>query len=369
MSRRERRATAAAEALCVELQHVTPERATMGSAGVVLVAVSAVVLLLHLAFVVLAVFFVVTSPSPLLALVPCALLFVAGINPFLPRKQKHRAVRLDPDRHPELFSWVASVADELGTSPPRHIDISLEWNAGVRRSLRGRQLMIGVPLWMSLSPTERLAVVGHEMGHFVNGDTSRSPIVWTANTALWEWEYAFAEIRRPAARMFAWPVRLATRAMLRLYSRLGFVTSQRAEYFADLVAARMASTEAMCSALAMMRSGHVTWDLSIRRARLGVSKSDYWTQLTSLISSVPPDERRRRRRAAELDLTALPYSSHPSEGQRIAVLQAHRVPVGASAMVNMQAIDEGLRPTIGTLVVMANKGRTTRRPVPEAAPA
>jgi hypothetical protein len=122
----------------------------------------------------------------------------------------------------------------------------------------------------------------------------------------------------------------------------------------------------MCSALAVSRSGQTTWDLSARRARLGVSNAGYWEQLTSLISSVPADERRRRRRAAELDLTALPFSSHPSDGQRIAVLRAHGVPVGTSALVNMAAIDEALRPTIGTLVVMANKGKTTRRPVPEA---
>jgi Zn-dependent protease with chaperone function len=313
--------------------------------------------------------FVVASPSPLLALIPSGLLFVAGVNPFLPRRQRHQAIRLDPARHADLFEWVSSVAGELGTKPPRHIDIALHWNASVHRSVRGRVLTLGVPLWMSLNPQERLAVIGHEMGHFVNGDTNRGVVVWTAHSALWEWERAFAEIARPAARAFAWPVRLMIRALIRLFSRLGFVTSQRAEYFADLAAARLASTEAMSSALAVTRSGHFTWELSLRRAKLGVLKDGYWHQLTSLISAVPADERRRRRRAAELDVESLPFSSHPSTGQRIKVLQAHSVPFGSGPTVNMAAIDEALRPTIGVLVPMANKGKTTRRPVPEGTPA
>jgi hypothetical protein len=288
---------------------------------------------------------------------------------FLPRKQHHQSVRLDPARHVDLFAWVASVAADVGTKAPRHIEISVAWNAMVHRGFTGRHLHLGIPLWMSLTTNERRAVVAHEMGHFVNGDTSRLVAVSTAHLAMFEWERAFVEMRRPAARLLVFPARMATRTILHVFGRLGFVTSQRAEYFADLEAARLASTEAMSSALAMVRVGHVTWELSMQRARLRMRNEGYWAQLTSLIGAVPDDERRRRRRAAELDMRGTPYSSHPSTGQRIAVLNAHPVLASSAVLANMQAIDEALRPTIGTLVEMANKGKTTRRPIREAAPA
>ncbi|WP_328822533.1 M48 family metalloprotease [Micromonospora rubida] len=39
---------------------------------------------------------------------------------------------------------------------------------------RRRVLCLGLPLWGSLPAQERVALLGHELGHFVNGDPRRS---------------------------------------------------------------------------------------------------------------------------------------------------------------------------------------------------
>lgn len=63
-------------------------------------------------------------------------------------------------------------------APGRRYQVLLgaEWNAsaatvGLRRT---RVLMIGLPLFLCLRPQERVALLGHEMGHFADGDLRTS---------------------------------------------------------------------------------------------------------------------------------------------------------------------------------------------------
>jgi hypothetical protein len=51
---------------------------------------------------------------------------------------------------------------------------------------RRRVVHIGIPLWFTLEPQPRVAVLGHEVGHFVNGDLRRSLLVGSSIDTLIE---------------------------------------------------------------------------------------------------------------------------------------------------------------------------------------
>jgi Zn-dependent protease with chaperone function len=83
---------------------------------------------------------------------------------------------------PELFGLVERIAAEVGAPMPHVLLIGRTLNAftttvGLRRR---RVLCLGLPLWATLGPQERVALVGHELGHFVNGDVRRGPLTRVA---------------------------------------------------------------------------------------------------------------------------------------------------------------------------------------------
>src|SRR6185436_4449759 len=98
-------------------------------------------------------------------------------------------------------------------------------------------------------PQERVALLGHELGHFVNGDVRRGLITQAARTTLARVSYLLRPERghsvtemiveflgRIAAQLFLWLHLLLLWTSMR--------DSQRAEYRADELAARAAGTDA-----------------------------------------------------------------------------------------------------------------------------
>ncbi|NED82958.1 M48 family metalloprotease, partial [Streptomyces sp. SID11233] len=61
----------------------------------------------------------------------------------------------------------------VGTRGVDLIAIDGEVNASAMRyGVRGRMLLtLGLPLWESLGPEQRLALLGHELAHHAHGDT------------------------------------------------------------------------------------------------------------------------------------------------------------------------------------------------------
>src|SRR5262249_61111144 len=90
---------------------------------------------------------------------------------------------------PTLHAFVNEVAQKLGGQPIRNIVVNESFNAayGVIGWRRVPVLWIGLPLWMALRPQERLALIGHEIAHGVNGDGTRGFIVGSALSGLHEW--------------------------------------------------------------------------------------------------------------------------------------------------------------------------------------
>lgn len=99
-----------------------------------------------------------------------ALLLRPRLGRLKPLLEEHDEVTRE--EAPTLFGLIDRVADAAGTPRPHRVLFDAEWNAaaatvGLRRT---RVLMLGLPYFQCRRPQERVAVLGHEMGHFANGD-------------------------------------------------------------------------------------------------------------------------------------------------------------------------------------------------------
>ncbi|MGW3285845.1 M48 family metallopeptidase [Streptomyces sp. NPDC001002] len=217
---------------------------------------------------------------------------------------------------PELFALVDEVARAVGTRSVHAIAVDGSINAavttyGVRRR---RLLVLGMPLWEVLTPGERIALLGHELAHYANGDTRNGLVVGSAMRTLSLWHHTFQPIPHPSAiemavnALYVVP-RLLVRGALVLLVRLTSRAGIRAEYLADRLAARTASTQA---AVGLMDRLLITDSLGVllrseaNRAALAGSRSvraataradELWGLLTAYAESVPEHEYERQRRA------------------------------------------------------------------------
>ncbi|WP_200216724.1 M48 family metallopeptidase [Micromonospora coerulea] len=272
-------------------------------------------------------------PNPSVVLGVALLGLAYALRPRFGRLDAGLAV-LTPDRAPELFALVDEVAAAIGAPPPQVVGVDGDINAyaGVVGLRRRRVLCLGLPLWGSLPAQERVALLGHELGHFVNGDPRRTLLVQPAVTMLG----SAADLVRPVrsvsgggiaellgaalAHAVQWVLaRLLFGAHLVLVS-VALRDSQRAEYLADELAARAAGSTAATGlldaflaeesiALAVRResqAGHGPdrWRAAVAGSRAAAAaRLPLWRQLsvreeTSLFATHPPAGLRRRMLAA-----------------------------------------------------------------------
>ncbi|WP_018567091.1 M48 family metallopeptidase [Streptomyces sp. PsTaAH-124] len=219
---------------------------------------------------------------------------------------------------PELYALVDEVARAVGTRGVDTISVGKEINASViSRGLRGRRALdLGLPLWEVLTPQQRVALLGHELGHYANGDTRHGRVVGSALRSLATWRYYFLPTPRPSLgemivnAVYAVPL-LLVQGTLSLLDHLTLRATQRAEYLADREAARTASTEAAAGLMDQMlvldsidvflrresNNAALAGARSARRNAAGARDGgDLWTRLAAHLASVPEHEYERQRR-------------------------------------------------------------------------
>ncbi|WP_406837620.1 M48 family metallopeptidase [Streptomyces sp. AHU1] len=277
-------------------------------------------------------------------MVPGAFLLALGwsLRPRFGRLPKDTPMLRRADA-PELFALVDEVAHVAGTRSVDTIVVNDWINAGVGSyGVRGRRLLVlGLPLWEILSPQQRIALLGHEMGHYVNGDTRHGLVVGTAYRSLITWHYYFesgehdpldeaATLQLIVDLLYVVP-RLLVLGVLTLLDRLSMRASQRAEYLADRVAAQAGSTQAALEwmdRLLVSNSAAVTLGREVNRTALngprGKQQTDAWAaglweRLAADLASVPEHERERLRRVGALRAHSVD-STHPPTHLRHACL-------------------------------------------------
>jgi Zn-dependent protease with chaperone function len=212
-----------------------------------------------------------------------------------------------------------------------------------------------MPLWTVLSGQERIALLGHELAHQVNGDTTHGLWAASARGSLHEWtklldprQTAFERqsnrrmMRRRRGSIgglmgFAAPILMAVFFSpffaIALGCRVGLqrldpYCGQRAEYLADELGARLAGSEAgygLLSKTALAESASHFLTAARNRHRQKASCEDdaavLWSGLAEYVDSIPETEQQRRKIVDRARNTRTDRS-HPANHLRIALIEA-----------------------------------------------
>jgi Zn-dependent protease with chaperone function len=286
------------------------------------------------------------------------LLAIAAVS--RPRLGSKPEGAVDRAAAPQLYALVEDIAASLNAAQIQVIAVDGDWNASTMRygPLQRTAIAIGLPLWHALSDPARVAVLGHEIGHSVNGDTSRGFIEGTALRTLETWSVitepdeimSGAEVDGLIA-IASIPANLAMLALswffLLLYSGLELVLLRprlRAEFYADRLAAAVAGTPAMVDALDRLRL-HRAHERAVGVIAISSRPIDeLFEELRTQVAGTPRSEleRLRRQEAREpFDRDAL----HPPTNERIAMLElraASGLPLLTVNAARMRAIDAEL---------------------------
>ena len=114
-----------------------------------------------------------------------ALLLAFELRPRLGSYRKLKNVRYREDA-PVLFGVLDQIAAEVGAMPVHGVITDARWNASYAAvSWRRRRVMtLGLPLWDALPADQKIAVLGHEFAHGVNGDARHGAVVGTSLATL-----------------------------------------------------------------------------------------------------------------------------------------------------------------------------------------
>lgn len=225
---------------------------------------------------------------------------------------------LHRDDAPRLFELIDEVGVVAGTTGVDTVVVDATASASVTTyGLRRRRVLyLGLALWEMLTPQERMALLGHELGHFAHGDLRHGTVISGALRSLHLWLYFLAP-SEPEGLMdrFVNAVMFLPRCLvlgtLTVLDQLTLRASQRAEYLADASAARAGSTEAavglmdrllLCgSAAAVLRRESVSARMrggAAGREAVELAEQQLWDRLAERMAAVPAHEYERLRRVS-----------------------------------------------------------------------
>lgn len=231
---------------------------------------------------------------------------------------------------PSLIAVIEQARAAVGGPAIDLVHVSSEWNASCARTgLRRRTvLVIGLPLWGSLGPQARMALLGHEIGHLVNGDPTTSfatqPALTTfarlaaifnprglffAGGPVWQW------LTAPFVYAIFWPVHaLCGWAHLAL-ARLAARDHQRAEAYADVLAVRLGGTGGTAELTRLLLFDRVARRAAHTAARDGSADPRSWrASVETAVEQRAADERSLEQLSLRYDASG--YGSHPPAGLR-----------------------------------------------------
>lgn len=252
-----------------------------------------------------------------------------------PRFSKTPYDALPKDEFPMLYALADRISDALHAPPMDTIQINSQFSASITQVGWKREwvLEIGLPLWEILDNREKLALLAHEVAHSVNQDPSRGFLVGTAINALlnwyvllhpgqiWDSQKGFWSLFMIPINLVMWGV--AGLAWLNLFvlCHLFWRDSQRAEYYADYLAATISGTAAVTSCLRKC-CFDPTFRLAVQRSRYNhEEKTDFFDNLRQCIVQVPERELERKKRVELLQNSRLD-ATHPPTPYRIQLLQS-----------------------------------------------
>ncbi|MGE3872555.1 MAG: M48 family metallopeptidase [Parvibaculaceae bacterium] len=255
---------------------------------------------------------------------------------------------------PNLFSMLDGIAAQLSIKPVEHVRVDHRFASSLTEVGRERTpvLTIGLPLWASLGGQERVALIGHELAHRANGDPARGTVVGCGLAVLDRWldltapadERSFADVATHLVMRLLGGAVGAVRALL---ARLLFLDSQRAEYLADHLAAKIAGPVATVKLLGK---------LGLDRKLKAVAERAYYADdadgrqpagdvFRNFVETMPDGEGEAIGRTGERE-NSRTDAAHPPTASRVRFIRSRHfeLPLVVLSDTLSRAIDEELRP-------------------------
>lgn len=331
------------QALFQQVSGTMVQRPGWGIARLVSYAFAMVIDLFPVGLLGVGAWLIVAMPNVVTVILAVIALFLAyQLRPRLGSFRKLRNVRFRDDA-PVLFGLLDQVAAEVGAKPVHGVVTDGSWNASYSSVgwRRHRVVTLGLPLWDALSADQKVAILGHEFAHGVNGDARHGVVVGTSLQTLYRLHSMLlpdpllrARLRRRTET--ATQLGQAIQALLRGVIATAFTAqqlislraSQRAEYLADAISARIASPDNVSSALDAIVTGVDTYHMVVEQRagrRLhpvsGDAQPQFWDELRSALAAVPENELERRRRVGQHALLQF-TDTHPPTHLRISMLRS-----------------------------------------------
>ena len=241
--------------------------------------------------------------------------------------------RLTREAQPRLFALLEGVARDTGQTMPSEVYLVADVNAWVAErggvlGVGSRRVMgIGLALLEVLRVDQLRAVIAHEFGHYIGGDTRLGPWVYRTRVGIERTLEHVGAHSGLLAKPFHW--------YGLLFLRVSHAVSRRQEFVADAVAARVAGAAAARDALLRIGEAAPAFGSYWRSELAPVLERGYRPPFAAGFGefrrapSVAPG-------LAELVATELregradPYDTHPSLRERVAAIDA-LPPAGSAA--------------------------------------
>ena len=255
----------------------------------------------------------------------CVLAALAILWSVIPRRDKFvpPGPRLDPAKHPRLFTQLNSIAGATGQAMPREVYLVSDVNAWVseRGGVMGfgseRIMGLGLPLMRVLKISELRAVLAHEFGHFHGGDTKLGPWIYKTRSAIGRTVANLGGdswIQKP----FLW--------YGNLFLRITHAISRQQEYAADALAAKVAGPSSLMSGLRTIHGAAMAhdafWDgevVPLLEAGYHPPMADGFARFLSAQNVAASVEKSINQELKEGQ--GNPYDTHPPLRQRLAALE------------------------------------------------
>lgn len=258
------------------------------------------------------------------------------------------SIRVDQSA-PELVALVGEVCALAGTRPPAQVRIDTGINAYVSAyGIGRRQLVLGAPLWAALGPQERVALLGHEVGHLAHGDLLSGQYVGGAHDTLLGW----IDLLQPdgwesvVIHAVTAPPRWLVQGYLHLLVRMNATSRRRQELYADLFGAVAAGTDAAVSdhEVSLLHEG---LDVVLNRAAMDPGRPHLGTVIVERVASYDAAQRASNRRAAAEDRRSTD-ASHPPTVDRLRLVESveRSLPAIVLDPARSRRIDQELRPAL-----------------------
>ncbi len=257
---------------------------------------------------------------------------------------------LQPEEFPGLHALTAEIARGVGVTSPRVLGVELSFNAYVAPLglITNKDAMVlGLPMMSLGSWSERIGVVGHELGHLRGRDTTRSRLIGAAYEILDGIHYVlapepgqrnrwapggvaresygagfFEDLTRWVQGLLALPFFAATLLLV----RVTLASDQHREYLADRRAAEVVGSHAVAASL--------LWDIEGIRTAAAAAARRQENPFEALLGRKSMTSEQAAARLATLERKVhRSDSTHPPDHLRIKLVSAGALPASSTMPV------------------------------------